>query len=89
MNPMSEVEMSRAPGWLSRLSDSGSGHDLVVREFKSCVGLWADHSEPGAWSLLRILCLPLSLLLPHLRSEERRVGKECASMCRSRWSPYH
>ncbi len=21
--------------------------------------------------------------------EERRVGKECASMCRSRWSPYH
>ena len=24
-----------------------------------------------------------------LRSEERRVGKECASMCRSRWSPYH
>ena len=23
------------------------------------------------------------------RSEERRVGKECASMCRSRWSPYH
>ena len=24
-----------------------------------------------------------------MRSEERRVGKECASMCRSRWSPYH
>ena len=24
-----------------------------------------------------------------VRSEERRVGKECASMCRSRWSPYH
>ena len=24
-----------------------------------------------------------------LRSEERRVGKECASKCRSRWSPYH
>ena len=24
-----------------------------------------------------------------IRSEERRVGKECASMCRSRWSPYH
>src|SRR3546814_8212841 len=23
------------------------------------------------------------------RSEERRVGKECVSMCRSRWSPYH
>ena len=24
-----------------------------------------------------------------LRSEERRVGKECSSPCRSRWSPYH
>ena len=23
------------------------------------------------------------------RSEERRVGKECISLCRSRWSPYH
>ena len=23
------------------------------------------------------------------RSEERRVGKECRSWCRSRWSPYH
>src|SRR3546814_9011288 len=24
-----------------------------------------------------------------MRSEERRVGKECVSTCRSRWSPYH
>src|SRR3546814_9387206 len=26
---------------------------------------------------------------PRHRSEERRVGKECVSTCRSRWSPYH
>src|SRR3546814_7441318 len=26
---------------------------------------------------------------PLCRSEERRVGKECVSTCRSRWSPYH
>ena len=26
---------------------------------------------------------------PYLRSEERRVGKECLRLCRSRWSPYH
>src|SRR3546814_13779599 len=25
----------------------------------------------------------------HIRSEERRVGKECVSTCRSRWSPCH
>ena len=29
----------------------------------------------------QFVCLP--------RSEERRVGKECTSVCRSRWSPYH
>src|SRR3546814_3657318 len=27
--------------------------------------------------------------LQESRSEERRVGKECVSTCRSRWSPYH
>src|SRR3546814_15042178 len=27
--------------------------------------------------------------LDMFRSEERRVGKECVSTCRSRWSPYH
>ena len=26
---------------------------------------------------------------PGVRSEERRVGKECSLLCRSRWSPYH
>ena len=30
-----------------------------------------------------------SMRLPAARSEERRVGKECVSTCRSRWSPYH
>src|SRR3546814_17204625 len=27
--------------------------------------------------------------VPFHRSEERRVGQECVSTCRSRWSPYH
>ena len=27
--------------------------------------------------------------VPFIRSEERRVGKECLRLCRSRWSPYH
>src|SRR3546814_11916229 len=31
----------------------------------------------------------LELPSPPLRSEESRVGKECVSPCRSRWSPYH
>ena len=28
-------------------------------------------------------------LIARVRSEERRVGKECSAVCRSRWSPYH
>src|SRR3546814_11638805 len=32
---------------------------------------------------------PTSSAFPSTRSEERRVGKECVSTCRSRWSPYH
>src|SRR3546814_3378671 len=48
-------------------------------------------------SIVERLSLDLTLILrrhPRLpgvikRSEERRVGKECVSTCRSRWSPYH
>ena len=37
-------------------------------------------------------CIIYGILADYLadnRSEERRVGKECHSVCRSRWSPYH
>src|SRR3546814_17950045 len=60
------------------------------------------HRLDRMWTLVRDTC-PLPLLdhwretvLELLqtremlaRSEERRVGKECVSKCRSRWSPYH
>src|SRR3546814_8204518 len=32
---------------------------------------------------------PATARIAAVRSEERRVGKECVSTCRSRWSPYH
>src|SRR3546814_12756654 len=34
---------------------------------------------------------PIDIITPEAlqRSEERRVGRECVSTCRSRWSPYH
>src|SRR3546814_13904762 len=38
-------------------------------------------ADPNIWASL--------LTLTFLRSEERRVGKECVSTCRSRWSPEH
>src|SRR3546814_16721204 len=35
------------------------------------------------------IAVPFSSTTASTRSEERRVGKECVSTCRSRWSPYH
>src|SRR3546814_17430948 len=42
--------------------------------------LSAHQQEPWLWELAT---------QQKLRSEERRVGKECVSTCRSRWTPYH
>src|SRR3546814_4906033 len=37
----------------------------------------------------KTLIHPSQVPVANQRSEERRVGKECVSTCRSRWSPYH
>ena len=41
--------------------------------------------------LFKAVCIPgyIGYVLVCVRSEERRVGKECLRLCRSRWSPYH
>src|SRR3546814_777210 len=42
------------------------------------------------WDLkAKLLDVPLAVLLGSVRSEERRVGNECVSTCRSRWSHNH
>src|SRR3546814_20893655 len=52
---------------------------------------WArDEHALGAWGeLARAIRAANPAEAPDVRSEERRVGKECVSTCRSRWSPYH
>src|SRR6056297_2519329 len=42
---------------------------------------------PETWQ--RMLVAEAGARADWARSEERRVGKECVSTCRSRWSPYH
>src|SRR3546814_9642547 len=51
----------------------------------------AEHAaRDRGFGVLDQLRLDLGLLRAcKKRSEERRVGKECVSKCRSRWSPYH
>src|SRR3546814_13538221 len=51
------------------------------------------HWEGGFFLVAFTACVPAANWmignLGTVRSEERRVGKECVSTCRSRWSPYH
>ena len=76
-----------------------------VRANKYLAWLGERLHHPGLWHLNRdsvagavaiglfsgLVPGPLQMLTAALlaRSEERRVGKECTSWCRSRWSPYH
>src|SRR3546814_4144377 len=58
------------------------GHDLIL-----------EIDWQGAEQVRKLMPQARSIfILPpsqQARSEERRVGKECVSTCRSRWSPYH
>src|SRR3546814_11829159 len=77
-----------------RRQSSKKGTIKMIRRFLllaavSAAGItapaWAksnDKDKDAGWSLQEALGKPE-------RSEERRVGKECVSTCRSRWSPYH
>src|SRR3546814_18197379 len=47
------------------------------------------HFRPRAFARQPALSKLRSIVDQTARSEERRVGKECVSTCRSRWSPYH
>src|SRR3546814_13080421 len=63
-----------------------------IREVASAVILQLPHNRRGRPAVpapIRGRRLPRSPPPCSCRSEERRVGKECVSTCRSRWSPYH
>src|SRR3546814_10633528 len=50
---------------------------------------WAAMVVATVLVILDLLIVGASILMRYLfRSEERRVGKECVSTCRYRWSPY-
>src|SRR3546814_15347081 len=82
--------------WYRRTMDEGEGWWSEPYLNRTAGSVWrvtynlrlprgADGSPGGMVSL----DLALDDLVASIRSEERRVGKECVSTCRSRWSPYH
>src|SRR3546814_18330487 len=55
----------------------------------AAAGVWGEAEQENINNILRQWLQMLEDELREKRSEERRVGKECVSTCRSRWSPYH
>src|SRR3546814_17276492 len=71
------------------------GIDRIDRAFRLAQGavdalVRIDHQEVGTFvETVHRAHLDAVGVLALDRSEERRVGKECVSPCRSRWSPYN
>src|SRR3546814_1813115 len=71
---------------LMDIYDAGDHYLFLYVEHNSSRRIWMDGRTPPENTV------PTSngYSVGHWeRSEERRVGKECVSTCRSRWSPYH
>src|SRR3546814_14332850 len=70
---------------MKQLPSTGGGDT----EFCNTYAAYDDLSEAdkAAYSQLKAMHSAWNTLFYYDRSEERRVGKECVSTCRSRWSP--
>src|SRR3546814_18763560 len=94
-----------APNVLSNswedVSDLAASFGLVLDDWQEQVlrAAMGERSD-GRWAARQVgvstprqtgktMLIVARILAGPLRSEERRVGKECVSPCRSRWSPYH
>src|SRR3546814_9552588 len=72
-------------GWLLRyIHMNGASFFFIVVYIHIFRGLYY-----GSYKAPRELLWMLGVVILLLRSDERRVGKECVSTCRSRWSTYH
>src|SRR3989339_1733166 len=82
-----ERNLKNSISQFSNFFSSRRRHTRLVSDWSSdcALPILFDTENTFGGSIVRV-CLPIqTTLTPRLRSEERRVGKEC----RSRWSPYH
>src|SRR3546814_2108704 len=89
----------RISDWSSDVCSSDLGRDLGRRILATLVAMsqtmpitgprGALFHDPALWADMDTWHRQVGELRRNERSEERRVGKECVSTGRSRWSPYH
>ena len=87
-----------APAASAAVTIGGADTTLIPAEEENCLAWLFGSSDTITMPYLNIkgqglrrnVTLDLvDCLVGITRSEERRVGKECLRLCRSRWSPYH
>ena len=99
------IESAKVIAALTRITgDVGTAEDLAQDALVAALEKWPASGvpdNPGAWLMATAKHRAIDQFrrgklldrkhdeVGHERSEERRVGKECATLCRSRWSPYH
>src|SRR3546814_13917491 len=90
------------PGWsdvggwaaLHELGEKDAAGNVVIGQVLS-IDAEGNYLRVDAGKRLAVVGISGLVVVAHgndiviVRSEERRVGKECVSTCRSRWSPYH
>src|SRR3546814_19935781 len=90
-------------GSANRIISGDLSQDFLLTRLVRAPKIWARVAQPalekGATqgkelrpcrSHFPVSCIPSTLrVIRAWRSEERRVGKECVSTCRARWSPHH
>src|SRR3546814_12837669 len=81
--PWTVITIRNVPGYMPVRYDQFPSREDALTYFQEVV------VETPRVSLGNSAPSPVPSIEQYTRSEERRVGKECVSTCRSRWSPYH
>src|SRR3546814_12925503 len=83
------TELGNATGFDFELQDRGGlGHAKLIEARNQFLGLASKSKKLVGVRPTGLSDEPQYKIDIDWRSEERRVGKECVSKCRSRWSPY-
>src|SRR3546814_7293026 len=85
--PISTLRNRDPAGFVNCLREMGIGCEFASHDDALAEG--SHNPEVARFYSFGGIALAFPVLWDRARSEERRVGKECVSTCRSRWSPYH